>query len=60
MNKIFKILRSENGQGTVEILVAIGAVAIIAATVMLALNSPVEALHDNAVDGITKITGGGM
>lgn len=60
MQKIVNILTDEKGQGTVEILVAITGIAIIAVAIVNALTNPVEKLHDHTVDGITKITGSGF
>lgn len=57
---MFKILRSQRGQTTVEILVGIVGVAVIAAAVVKALTPSAGQLHDKTVEGITNITGSGM
>ena len=57
---MLKILRSQRGQTTVEILVGIVGVAVIAAAVVKALTLSAGQLHDKTVDGITNITGSGM
>lgn len=57
---MLKILRSQRGQTTVEILVGIIGVAVIAVAVVKALTPTAGQLHDKTVDGITNITGSGM
>lgn len=57
---MLKILRSQRGQTTVEILVGIIGVAVIAVAVVKALTPTAGKLHDKTVNGITNITGSGM
>lgn len=57
---MFKILRSQRGQTTVEILVGIIGVAVIAVAVVKALTPTAGNLHEKTVKGITDITGSGM
>ncbi len=57
---MLKILRSQRGQATVEILVGIIGVAVIAVAVVKALTPTAGKLHDKTVEGITNITGSGM
>jgi len=55
-----RILKSEKGQSTIEILIAIAGVVVIAVAITEALTPPVETLHTHTVDGITRITGSGL
>lgn len=57
---MLKILRSQRGQTTVEILVCIIGVAAIAFAVVTQLTPTAGKLHDKTIDGITNITGSGM
>ena len=54
------ILKSERGQGTMEILVAIAGIVIIAVAIVQALPPAVQDVHEHTIDGISKITGGGF
>jgi hypothetical protein len=60
MQKFMRILKSEKGQSTIEILIAIAGVVVIAVAITEALTPPVETLHTHTVDGITRITGSGL
>jgi hypothetical protein len=60
MRNIIAILRSQQGQSTVEILMGMVGVAIIAVAVSQALKAPVGNMHDRVIDGITSVTGSGM
>lgn len=60
MRNIIAILRSQKGQSSVELLVGMVGVAIIAVAVSHAMRTPVENIHDKVIDGITNVTGSGM
>lgn len=60
MENLLKILRSQRGQTTVEMLVGIIGVASIAVAVTQALTPSIGDWHDKTVENITDITGSGM